>query len=140
MTEIFISDIKINNVRHLKGIEIPISTEKRKHLILTGKNGSGKTTVLNAVRDYLRGISNKQYGNIQSWKQNISQWKAQIESYETNILASNSEVEKNMILNEINSTKQHIKSYENKLKPFVDLELSINNFSFTANMKMVILS
>jgi HNH endonuclease len=45
MTEIFISDIKINNVRHLKGIEIPISTEKRKHLILTGKNGSGKTNV-----------------------------------------------------------------------------------------------
>jgi predicted ATP-binding protein involved in virulence len=86
MTEIFISHIKINNVRHLKGIEIPISTEKRKHLILTGKNGSGKTTVLNAIREYLRGISNKQYNSVKSWKQNVSQFKAQIESSDRDIL------------------------------------------------------
>jgi ABC-type glutathione transport system ATPase component len=53
MEELFITKIDIKNVRHLKDISIPLSTETRKHLILTGKNGSGKTSVLNAIRDYL---------------------------------------------------------------------------------------
>ena len=47
MTEIFISHIKINNVRHLKGIDIVLLDEKRRHLILTGKNGSGKSNKSN---------------------------------------------------------------------------------------------
>lgn len=53
MENIFISDLKIKNVRHLKNIAIPLSNEKAKHLIFTGKNGSGKTSVLEALADYL---------------------------------------------------------------------------------------
>ena len=51
--EHFITSIHINEVRHLKNIEIKLSPEKRQHLILTGKNGSGKTSVLQAMKDYL---------------------------------------------------------------------------------------
>jgi UDP-glucose 6-dehydrogenase len=40
MEEIFITKIQINKVRHLENIEIPIDEKERKHLILTGKNGS----------------------------------------------------------------------------------------------------
>ena len=47
--DIFITKLQINSVRHLKDIEIPISETERKHLILTGKNGSGKTSVLEAI-------------------------------------------------------------------------------------------
>ncbi len=50
MKDIFLTNIKIEKIRHLENINISISNKKRKHLILTGKNGSGKTSVL----DYLR--------------------------------------------------------------------------------------
>jgi predicted ATP-binding protein involved in virulence len=49
MQDIFITSIKINKVRHLKELEIALSKDKKKHLILTGKNGSGKTSVLEAM-------------------------------------------------------------------------------------------
>ena len=44
--EHFITSVHINEVRHLKDIEIKLNPEKRQHLILTGKNGSGKNSVL----------------------------------------------------------------------------------------------
>jgi AAA15 family ATPase/GTPase len=46
----YISKIKINRVRHLKNIEIPLSDNGCRHLIITGKNGSGKTSLLEALR------------------------------------------------------------------------------------------
>ena len=53
MKKIFISNIKIENVRHLKDINISLSMNEAKHLIFTGKNGSGKTSVLEALSRYL---------------------------------------------------------------------------------------
>lgn len=55
--EHFITSVHINEVRHLKNIEIKLNPEKRQHLILTGKNGSGKTSVLKAVRNHLQMIN-----------------------------------------------------------------------------------
>lgn len=46
MEQTFLTDIEIKKVRHLENISIPLDKNKRKHLILTGKNGSGKTSVL----------------------------------------------------------------------------------------------
>jgi predicted ATP-binding protein involved in virulence len=51
--EIFMTELKINKVRHLENIDIPLSKTEKKHLIITGKNGSGKTSLLEAVRDLL---------------------------------------------------------------------------------------
>ncbi|MCD8052795.1 MAG: AAA family ATPase [Lachnospiraceae bacterium] len=59
MEQIFISKIKIDKVRHLSGIEIPLSETGKKHLILTGKNGSGKTSLLDAMSDFLYSITSK---------------------------------------------------------------------------------
>ncbi len=47
--EHFIRKIKINRLRHLSGIVISLNPEQRQHLILTGKNGSGKTSLAKAV-------------------------------------------------------------------------------------------
>jgi len=47
----FITEIKIGKVRHLENIDIKLGNEK-KHLILTGKNGSGKTSVLEELNKY----------------------------------------------------------------------------------------
>lgn len=54
MESTFLTSVRIRSVRHLKNIDIPLSCDVRKNLILTGKNGSGKTSVLNALVDHLR--------------------------------------------------------------------------------------
>lgn len=46
MYDIYIRKISIDKVRHLENLDIPICNDNRKHLILTGKNGSGKTSLL----------------------------------------------------------------------------------------------
>lgn len=53
MKKIFVSNIKIENVRHLRNIGITLSKKEAKHLIFTGKNGSGKTSALDALSNYL---------------------------------------------------------------------------------------
>lgn len=55
--EHFITSIHINEVRHLKNIEIKLNSNERQHLILTGKNGSGKTSVLQAIKGQLSAIN-----------------------------------------------------------------------------------
>lgn len=62
--EHFITSIRINEVQHLKNIEIKLNSEKRQHLILTGKNGSGKTSVLRAIRTYLSLINDQRLNTI----------------------------------------------------------------------------
>ena len=57
--EHFITDVRIGKVRHLRNIDIKLDAEKRQHLILTGKNGSGKSSVLEALKNSLLAISKK---------------------------------------------------------------------------------
>jgi predicted ATP-binding protein involved in virulence len=52
MFEYYIKKIHIGQVRHLKDVDIPICEDKCRHLILTGRNGSGKTSLLEAMREY----------------------------------------------------------------------------------------
>lgn len=53
MKNIFVSKIIIENVRHLKNIELSLPGDRVKNIIFTGKNGSGKTSVLDALSHYL---------------------------------------------------------------------------------------
>ena len=52
----FINNIHINKLFHLSDFDIPVADEKFPHLIITGKNGSGKTILLNVVSDFLNKI------------------------------------------------------------------------------------
>lgn len=61
MESTFLTGIHIYNVRHLKNIDIPLSASARKNLILTGKNGSGKTSVLNALVSHLTYVLSNSY-------------------------------------------------------------------------------
>lgn len=56
MQQLFITNLVIKKVRHLKDISIPVTENQMKHIILTGKNGSGKTSVVEALADYLNKI------------------------------------------------------------------------------------
>ena len=50
----FVTNIHITKLYHLEGIDIPIRDEEYPHLIITGKNGSGKTVLLNTIADALQ--------------------------------------------------------------------------------------
>lgn len=54
----FIKNIHVNELFHLKNFDIPIADEQAPHLMITGKNGSGKTVLLNAIADFLDIIKN----------------------------------------------------------------------------------
>ncbi len=69
--EYFITEIDIKKVRHLENLPIKLSDTERKHLILTGKNGSGKTSVLECMRDYLKSIENNFLHNIKNFEKII---------------------------------------------------------------------
>lgn len=56
MENVYITKIILEEVRNLTYAEIPLSTKEKKNLIFTGKNGSGKTTVLNALASYLNAV------------------------------------------------------------------------------------
>ena len=49
MEKLFVTKLEIKKVRHLKDITINLSDTTSRHLIFTGKNGSGKTSVLDAI-------------------------------------------------------------------------------------------
>lgn len=71
MNDIFINKIHIKKVRHLEDITIDFGEGGRKHMIFTGQNGSGKTSVLEAIRDYLQLIVNNNLFNLDTWQANI---------------------------------------------------------------------
>lgn len=61
MEQVFLTGVEIKKVRHLKDISIPLDKEKRKHLILTGKNGSGKTSFLESLVQFFLYITSEGY-------------------------------------------------------------------------------
>ena len=54
--ENYITNIRIDKLRHLENLEIMLSDKGRRHLLLTGKNGSGKTSFLETVSVCLRTV------------------------------------------------------------------------------------
>ena len=53
----FITGIYIEKLRHLTDIDIVLDSKKKQHLLITGKNGSGKTSLLLAIAKYLNVIN-----------------------------------------------------------------------------------
>lgn len=68
----YIKNIHINNLFHLHDLDITIADENSPHILLTGKNGSGKTVLLNAVSDFLdkiKGDTNLHFLQYPKWLQ-----------------------------------------------------------------------
>jgi len=51
--DVFITSIHVNKVRNLENFDIPLSAEKRQHLIITGKNGSSKTSLISKIARFM---------------------------------------------------------------------------------------
>lgn len=70
----FIKNIHINKLFHLNDFDIPISREEFPHLIITGKNGSGKTVLLNAISDFLNTIKNDKSAEFLGYQKQLDSW------------------------------------------------------------------
>lgn len=69
---LYIKSIAVNKIFHLNNFSIQM-TEDSPHLILTGKNGSGKTILLNAIADFLSNIKNDPFLNFINYDRQISE-------------------------------------------------------------------
>lgn len=67
----FITEIKIEELIHLSDIHIMLNSERRTNLLLTGKNGSGKSTVLLAIKQYLKAIND---GTLEKLEKKYPEW------------------------------------------------------------------
>ena len=75
----YIKNIYIRQVRHLKDINIPLEKESYPHLMITGKNGSGKTSVLNAIAEHIGKVVNANiYRNYKESKENVEDLENQL--------------------------------------------------------------
>lgn len=108
MEQTFFTDIKIEKVRHLENISIPLDIEKRKHLILTGKNGSGKTSVLEAMVRYIQNFLRRSVP-LEEAKRLYSYYLEQIEK-----MNSLEDSEQNR--QQIYENKRNLNIWENELK------------------------
>jgi len=81
MEPTYMTSLKINKVRHLQDIEIPLSGTERKHLILTGKNGSGKTSVLTALEDFLDRIACNDVPTEEICQEQVEYWTKRIKAF-----------------------------------------------------------
>lgn len=67
----YIKNIHVNQLYHLRNFDIPIADEKTPHLMLTGKNGSGKTVLLNAIATFLDIVRNDKSLDFTKYRKNL---------------------------------------------------------------------
>ena len=105
----FIKSIQVNKVRHLQDILILIDESHPRHLIITGPNGSGKTSLLVFLKDYLEGIPTQELVKLENWKQVKASNENQIISLKNSLSISNSEEQKAICHGELSRASENIR-------------------------------
>ena len=83
----YIKNIHINKVRHLRDINIPLEKEDYPHLMITGKNGSGKTSLLNAIANHIERVANDRYKYFEDYKSKIEYFQNELKENPQNTLS-----------------------------------------------------
>ena len=83
----YIKNIHINKVRHLRDINIPLEKEDYPHLMITGKNGSGKSSLLNAIANHIERIANDSYKSFEGYKRQIEYFENELKENPQNRLS-----------------------------------------------------
>lgn len=71
MRDIYLSRIKIKSARNVENLDIDLSNSERVHLLLTGRNGSGKTAVLREINKYLVQVVSGQHGRLETFESSL---------------------------------------------------------------------
>ena len=83
----YIKNIHINKVRHLRDINIPLEKEDYPHLMITGKNGSGKTSLLNAMANHIERVANDKHKGFEAYEKHIEYFEKRLKNDPQNALS-----------------------------------------------------
>jgi hypothetical protein len=123
----YIERIHINEVRHLRDVDIDIGSSEDgspKHLILTGPNGSGKTSVLQALVAHLEGVPSQQWLHIPSWEQSLEQQRKIVKNLDSQLSAADNP-RREQLSAQRSSSLQSMKGLEQVLLRYKSLDLQI---------------
>ena len=74
----YIQGIHINKLFYLNNVDIPITDDSHYNLIITGKNGSGKTVLLNKIKDFVNRTKDDKFLNFTNLKESIKSYENKI--------------------------------------------------------------
>lgn len=107
MKPLYITNITIDKVRHLQDIQIPVSDDSLKHLIITGKNGSGKTSLLDALADYLKAVTTS--NDSSAAERRLQKYLKNLENLEQNM-------QNDTLAYRLEETEKRIEGYRNQIQ------------------------
>ncbi len=128
MEDIFISKIHINKVRHLENVDILLSETERKHLILTGKNGSGKTSLLQTIKGIFIALQTGFYKELPEYISRVKRCNASVDSLKMEL--ANSDLPEQIKIGhhrQINDLLNQIKNDEIVIQRFSHIDVTFNN-------------
>jgi predicted ATP-binding protein involved in virulence len=112
----FLTNIHVNKVFHLENFDIKLDTQQLKHLLITGKNGSGKTVLVNAMVDFFDKIKSDKTLNFLQYKKHLGWHQQQLSNQKTK--------------EEILRLEKDIKYYEAKIEAvYGKVALSFNDLA-----------
>lgn len=128
MKEYFISEIDIEKLYHLSDIKIKLDSNKRQHLLLTGKNGSGKTSLLLEIEKFLRAINDEKLSQV------FDQYPTWINEAKKKVLSASSDSEKYAADKNLKQCLGFLKKYSDgvqiNLNQYEGLEMMYHNGKF----------
>ena len=128
MKEYFISEIDIEKLYHLSDIKIKLDSNKRQHLLLTGKNGSGKTSLLLEIEKFLRAINDEKLSQV------FDQYPTWINEAKKKVLSASSDSEKYEADKDLKQCLGFLKKYSDgvqiNLNQYEGLEMMYHNGKF----------
>ena len=108
--EHYIREIYIDKLRHLSNIDIVLNPNRRQHLMITGKNGSGKTSLLIALQKYLQAICGINYDDL------IGRYISKSTEIQKNLDETSPETEKLKIENDNEYITDMVKMYADDIR------------------------
>lgn len=128
MKEYFISEIDIEKLYHLSDIKIKLDSNKRQHLLLTGRNGSGKTSLLLEIEKFLRAINDEKLSQV------FDQYPTWINEAKKKVLSASSDSEKYAADKDLKQCLGFLKKYSDgvqiNLNQYEGLEMMYHNGKF----------
>ncbi|MFI3218227.1 MAG: AAA family ATPase [Methylococcales bacterium] len=116
MNDIFITAIEVKKVRNIENFIIPLSETERKHLIITGKNGSGKTSLLLEINKFIEASAKESHNFLIEMKNGLEHFRKKLQTTQDK--------------NEIERLKGSIGSFKKTINSFGNIDIT-----FTYNYK-----